>query len=60
MYSAYADLALEEASQGAGVYCYLIKGSPARFVRDILIQAAGYKLGLEAQAHHARRAAQLP
>jgi two-component system, response regulator PdtaR len=60
MYSAYADLALEEASQAAGVYCYLIKGSPARFVRDILIQAASYKRGLETQAREGGQVAQLP
>lgn len=60
MYSAYADLALEEASQAAGVYCYLIKGSPARFVRDILIQAASYKIGLEAQARDGGQIASLP
>jgi two-component system, response regulator PdtaR len=60
MYSAYADLALEEASQAAGVYCYLVKGSPAKFVRDILVQAASYKRGLETQAREGGQVAQLP
>lgn len=46
--TAYNDPALVEDANEAGVYCYLVKGSPPSLIFDVLTYAGTFKDGLEA------------
>lgn len=53
MLSAYDDPALTHGAEDAGAYAYLIKGSSASLVGDVVNQAYSLKKGLEARERSA-------
>ena len=45
----YDDPSLDRSASEAGAYAYLVKGCSVELIRDIVLQAAKFKRGLEAE-----------
>jgi DNA-binding NarL/FixJ family response regulator len=48
--TAYSDPVLREEADGAGAYCYLLKGCPTALVTSVVRSAGSEHLGLESRA----------
>lgn len=48
--SAYDDESLHRLAEGAGVYCYLVKGCPPSLIGDMVRRASEFKRQMERRA----------